>query len=312
MTSLTIGFAHPVFRFAEEFARRTSGHACWQVPDLASLRARIPDADVLVTARVWDHALLEQAGRLHFIQASSAGTEQFDRAALAAHGVRLASAQGVNTHAVVEHALGLLLALTRRLGPAQRNQARQVWAAPRRREEELHGKHMLIVGLGAIGLRLGAVARALGMSVTGVRREAGPPQDGIEVIGAAQLDAALPGADVLMLTCPLTPQTRGLVNAARLAQLGPHAYLVNVGRGPVVDEPALVDALAAGRLAGAGLDCFAAEPLDAASALWTLDNVVITAHSAGNTQHYERRVVDLLLDNLRRLADGEPLANQVV
>ena len=310
-----VGFAHAAFRFAEEFARRPDGRACWQASDLAGLRARIAEADVLVTARIWDDALLDIAPRLRFIQASSSGTEQFDLARLTARGIRLASAQGVNTHAVAEHALALLLALTRRLHHAARNQSRRAWppaGGPDTREDELHGKRLLVVGFGAIGRQLAAAAQGLGMAVTGVRRHAGPPEAGAQVIGTDRLDAALPEADAVVLACPLTPQTRGLFDAGRLARMRPGAYLVNVGRGPVVDQAALADALAAGRLAGAGLDCFEAEPLPADSPLWTLDTVVITPHSAGNTRQYERRVIDLLQDNLRRLREGLPLANQVI
>ncbi|UHL63541.1 D-2-hydroxyacid dehydrogenase [Paralcaligenes sp. KSB-10] len=318
MPALTIGFAHPAFRFAEEFAARGTGHDCFQAGTLAELQARIASVNILVTARIWTDALLDLAPKLRFIQASSSGTEQFDTARIGRHGVRLASAQGINVHAVSEHAMGLLLTLTRNLNLAHRNQARHSWqmrALPiDAREQELHGKTMLIIGLGAIGARLATLAKAFGMRVIGVRRQIDAPMPDVDlVIPPERLDTLLPQADVLALTCPLTEETRGMINAERLALLPRTAYLINTSRGLVVNESALITALADGQIAGAGLDCFAAEPLSHESPLWDMENVVITPHTAGNMRLYERRVVDLLIENMHRLESGEmPLRNQVI
>jgi phosphoglycerate dehydrogenase-like enzyme len=182
------------------------------------------------------------------------------------------------------------------------------------REDELGGKTMLVVGLGGIGGRLARLAKAFDMTVIGIR---GNPAAGAgaadEVHGLAALPALLPRADVVALTCPLTPETTGLIGADALARMKPGAILVNAARGKVVDTPALVAALEAGRLAGAGLDVTEPEPLPADSPLWAMPNVLITPHTGGETRAYEDNVIDLLLENLGRLQRGETaLRNQIV
>jgi len=170
------------------------------------------------------------------------------------------------------------------------------------------------VGLGRIGSRLATLGRAFGMRIIGIKRNpaaAGELADA--VVGQDGLIGLLPQADVVALTCPLTPQTERLINAEALAAMKPSALLVNVARGRVVDESALIAALASGRLAGAGLDCSSEEPLPPSSPLWALENVLITPHSAGETRRYEDNVIDLLLANLERLWAGETrLVNQVL
>ncbi|MCX7372898.1 MAG: hypothetical protein NTW56_10775 [Alphaproteobacteria bacterium] len=162
-----------------------------------------------------------------------------------------------------------------------------------RREDELAGKTLLVVGMGRIGSRLIRIAKAFDMRVIGVRAN---PAAGAE------------GAD-----CPLTAETTGLMNATTLAAMKPDAYLVNCARGKVCDEPALIAALQAGRIKGAALDVTAEEPLPAESPLWTLPNVFITPHTAGETCAYEDNVVDILLENLERQWRGETaLVNQIV
>ncbi|MGK7870911.1 NAD(P)-dependent oxidoreductase [Falsiroseomonas sp. E2-1-a20] len=158
-----------------------------------------------------------------------------------------------------------------------------------------------------------ALAQAFGMRVVGVRRnrgDASPP--GVELRAPEELMRVAAEADVLALTCPLTPETEGLVSAEVIAAMRPDAFLINVARGRVVDEPALVEALRAGRITCAGLDCFVEEPLDPASPLWAMPNVIVTPHSAGETQHYERNVVRLLLRNLDAFERGASLVNAVV
>jgi phosphoglycerate dehydrogenase-like enzyme len=183
-----------------------------------------------------------------------------------------------------------------------------------RREDELGGKTLLIVGFGRIGQRLAKLARAFDLRVLGVRRNPSAGSEGAdEIHGTDRLPGLLPRADFVALTCPLTPETQGLIGAAAFAAMKPSAYLINVARGRCVEEPALLAALAEGRIAGAGLDCFADEPLPAASPLWALDNVLITPHAAGETRRYEDNVLDLLVENLGRLWVGKlPLQNQIV
>ena len=173
---------------------------------------------------------------------------------------------------------------------------------------------MVIYGLGAIGSRLARLARAFGMTVVGIKRDTGN-HDGSadEVRPPDRFSASLAEADVLALTCPLTPRTEDLVDAAALARMKPGAYLINVARGRCVNEPALAAALGRGAIAGAGIDTTREEPLAADSPLWDLENVVITPHTAGETRRYEDNVVDVLIENVRRLQRGEDaLVNQIV
>ena len=316
--ALMVGFAHVAYRGAEAFAARQLGVAHFQVRTLEELERQAAEADVLVVSGLWRNTLLACAPKLRFVQSFSAGTDQYDKALFAKRGVRLANAQGANERAVAEHAIALILALTRQLPLARDNQRARHWRGMignrALREQELAGKTLVIVGLGRIGTRLATLARAFEMRVIGVRRTARQaPQVADEVVPQTDLANALAEADVVALTCPLTPETEGLVGAAALAALKPGALLINVARGKVVDEAALVAALADGRLRAAALDCFSEEPLPPESVLWALSNVLITPHTAGETGRYEENVVDILVDNLERLLRGETaLRNQVV
>jgi len=271
-----------------------------------------------VVSGLWDNALLERAPKLRFVQSISAGVDQYGQDAFRAKGVRLASAQGVNANAVSEHAMALILAAARLLPQARDNQAKHHWRPMigeiAQREDELGGKTLLVVGLGRIGGRLARLAKAFDMRVIGLRRDPAAGAEGADEVHAiGSLRDWLPQADIVALTCPLTPETTGLIDAAALAAMKPTARLVNVARGKVVDENALVAALREGRIAGAALDVTVQEPLPQASPLWDLPNVFITPHSAGETQRYEDNVIDILLENLGRLQRGEAqLRNQIV
>ena len=231
--------------------------------------------------------------------------------------MRLASARGVNARAVAEHVMGLMLALARRLPEARDNQAKRVWRGMigdlTQREDELGGKTLLVVGLGQIGGRVAELGKAFGMRVVGLRRDAGAggPADAVRPMG--DLRAVLPEADYVVLSCPLTPETENLIDGAALALMKPSAHLVNVARGRVLDEAALIAALQAGRIAGAGLDVTVEEPLAAESPLWAMPQVLVTPHTAGETRRYEDNVIEILEDNLARLWAGKPeLRNQIV
>ena len=314
---LTVAFAHAAYRLAEEFASRGLDIGHFEVRDYDSLRARAAEIDVLVVSGLWRNELVEAAPRLRFIQSIGAGTDQFPRDLLRERGIRLASAQGVNEVAVSEHAMALILALGRQLHLARDNQAKAEWRGMisdrARREDELSGKTLVIVGLGRIGTRLARLARAFEVRVIGVKRSPQPVPDVDTLVTPDRLREILPEADFVALTCPLTPETEGLIGAAELAAMAPTAHLINVARGRVVDEEALVEALRARRIAGAGLDTFHEEPLPPGSPLWSMPHVLITPHSAGETRRYEQNVVDILLDNLERLWRGEAdLKNGIV
>jgi phosphoglycerate dehydrogenase-like enzyme len=182
------------------------------------------------------------------------------------------------------------------------------------REDELAGKTAIVVGTGRIGGKLIRLLKAFEMHVIAVRQDPAAGAAGAdEVHAAAALAGLLPRADFVVLVCPLTDATRGLIGAAALAAMKPSAVLINCARGAVVDEPALIAALGAGRIRAAGLDVMVEEPLPAASPLWTMPNVFLTPHTAGETCAYENNVLDLMMENIARLQRGEAaLVNQVV
>jgi phosphoglycerate dehydrogenase-like enzyme len=315
---LAICFAHVAYRMHERFSALNTGINSFAVRDPETLEKRVGEADVLVISGLWHNGLLDRAKNLRLIQAIGAGTDQFPHDELAKRGIRLASARGVNYRAVSEHAMALILALSRRLPEARDNQAKRVWRGmigdPDQREDELGGKTLLVVGLGQIGGRLGQLAKAFDMRVVGLRRDPAAGSGAADAVHTmSELKSLLPEADFVALTCPLTKETENLVDADALGLMKPSAHLVNVARGRVVDEGALVEALAAHRIAGAGLDVTAEEPLAASSPLWRMEHVLITPHTAGETRHYEDNVIEILRDNLGRLWRGEePLRNQVV
>lgn len=315
---LNICFAHVAYRFAERYAQRGGRLPHFEVRSLDELEARIGEADVLLVSGLWRNAFAAKAGRLKLIQSISAGVDQYDRGVLAAHGIRLASAAGANANAVSEHAMALILAVMRRLPEARDNQGRKFWRGMigdlTQREDELGAKTLVVVGLGRIGGRLARLARAFGMHVVGLRADPSKGADGAdEVHGMDQLHACLARADIVALSCALTPETRGLMGATEFAAMRPHALLVNVARGPVCDEAALIAALASGQVGAAALDVTAEEPLPEASPLWSMPNVFVTPHTGGETRAYEGNVLDLMEENLGRLRRGEgALFNQIV
>jgi D-2-hydroxyacid dehydrogenase (NADP+) len=303
---------------AARFAARDVGIAHVQAWTLEELAAELPRADVLVISQMWKNELADRAPRLRFIQSISAGVDQYDQALLRARGIHLASGAGVTAHAVAEHAMALMLALQRHLHTGRDNQTRKHWRAMishiPSREDQLGGKTLLVVGLGRIGTRLARLAKAFDMRVVATKRDA---SRGGEAVDAVYPDGALlqvlPAADIVALTCALTPATENLIDARALAAMKPSAHLINVARGRVVDEEALILALGEQRIAAAGLDVTREEPLPATSPLWSLPNVLLTPHKGGETQRIEEGVIDLLTENLGRLWRGEPvLVNQVL
>lgn len=315
---LTVCFAHVAYQLGPQFARRNTGINHFQVWNKDELDKRIGEADVLVVSGLWRNELAATAKKLRFIQSIGAGTDQFGREVLSAKGIRLASASGVNAKAVSEHAMALILALARRLPEARDNQARHFWRGMigdlTQREDELGGKTLIVVGTGAIGGRLVKLAKAFDMRVIGVRRDPAAGKGAAdEVHAVGQLKSLLPQADVVALTCPLTRETENLIDADALGRMKKSAFLINAARGKCVNEPALIDALRQGRIAGAGIDVTAEEPLPDTSPLWDFPNALITPHTAGETRKYEDNVLDILQDNLERMWRGEKtLRNQIV
>lgn len=251
-------------------------------------------------------ALLARMPRLAWVQSMGAGVEGFLRPELPAR-ARLTRAAGIFGPWMAEYTLGWLLWVTQRMERFRDQQRRRQWrpANPAR----LHGATLVVVGLGDIGRTIARAAAAFGMTVLGVSRTGRPAPGVRRVYRTAALRRALAAADFAVLTLPLTRETRGLVDATALAALPRHAWLVNVGRGAVVDEDALVDALQAGRLAGAILDVFATEPLPPEHPLWGFEQVVVTPHISGPSTPEE--VVAIFNDNLRRYLARRPLRHEV-
>ena len=249
---------------------------------------------------------------VHFI---TAAIEHFPFVVqLLQRGVRLTTSAGSNGEPVAQTALGGLLMLARGFPRWWAAQGRREWA-PARGEalpRDLAGQAVLIIGLGTIGATLARFCRALGMRVIGVRRTPGRPVEAVdEVHGPAALPELLPRCEWVILACPLTPETERLINTESLARLPRGARLVNVSRGGVVDQAALIGALESGRLGGAYLDVFEKEPLPADSPLWAMPNVIVSPHNASSSAGNNDRAARIFLANLVKWARGEPLRNEV-
>ena len=314
----TICFAHSAYRAGDRFAGRGAPFPSFEVRSLDELQARIMDADVLVVSGFWRNTLPALTDRLRYVQSLSAGTDQYDRAVLARHGIALASGAGANAAAVSEHAVGLMLGITRRLFTARDDQHAKHWSGMKGdfaiREDELNGKTAIVIGMGAIGRRVIRLLKAFGMKVIGVRANPASGAEGAdEVHATAALSQILPRADFVVLVCPLTPETTGLIGADALAAMKPSACLINCARGRVVDEAALIAALQNGTIRAAGLDVMATEPLPPESPLWTFPNAFLTPHTAGETCAFENNVLDIMMENIARLQAGRAdLVNRII
>jgi phosphoglycerate dehydrogenase-like enzyme len=302
-------------------------------PDLAELRLASPNVRV-IAGLSRDEALalaprvhgadgyycssefLQAAPNLCWVQSGSAGVERY----LAVPELRddgrivLTNMQAVHGPTIADHAFAMLLVLTRDLGwyldPAQRG----TWNRRGSGTEPiaLQGRTLLVVGLGGIGTEVARRGKGFGMRVLATRRRDTPPPPWVDRQGRPEhLLALLPEADVVALCVPLTDETRGMIGARELAAFKPGAYLVNVGRGGLVDTDALVTGLADGRLAGACLDVTDPEPLPPEHPLWRMANVVITPHVSGRSALTQERWQALYVENLRRFGAGEPLLNVV-
>ena len=273
--------------------------------------AYLRDADILFDFD-WlaPERLLEHAPRLCWVQGTSAGIgELLRRTGLIDSHLLFTTAAGVHGAPLAEFVILGLLYFYRDVPRLQRMQQARQWE--RYTNKELAGKRALVVGLGAVGRTVAERLAAQGMEVWGARRTPGRPPEGVtRVLLMTDLSSVLGGIDALILACPLTPETQGLIGAAELAAMPEGALLVNVARGRVIDEPALVEALRDGRLGGAALDVAEVEPLPADSPFWDLPNVLISPHSASTVDAENRRIVDIFLANLERYLDGKPLINR--
>jgi phosphoglycerate dehydrogenase-like enzyme len=282
--------------------------------DRDALRRLLPAADVAFTPFV-DRDVFASASRLRWVQSPAVGVGSLMFPELLASPVILTSARGIRARSMAEHVLGVTIALARLLPASLRAQASHRWAQEELEAETrtLYGQCMGIVGLGAIGLEVVKIAAPFGFRITAIRRRAGePPPQGVEAVWTPdRLPDLLAQSDVVVLAAPHTPETKRLLGRAQIDRMKRGALLVNVARGKLVDDEALVEALRAGRIGGAALDVFSQEPLDPSSPYWDLPNVIVTPHTSGAMQDYWTPLVALFADNLRRFEKGEPLLNVV-
>ncbi len=273
-------------------------------------QALAQDAQVIVGWHI-PQSVMERATRLKWIHATAAGVDTLLFPAVLEGRVLLTSSVGIHTVVLPEYVMAMILAFSRRLHIAVRNQMARRWDRATTLGEELEDKVLGVLGVGAIGRVLAARAAAFGMRVIGTKRTPEPIPHVERVFPPEGTDDVLRAADFLAVILPLTPQTRGLIDARALALMKPTAVVINVGRGAVVQEAALIGALNAGAIAGAALDVFEREPLPADSPLYAMENVIITPHVSGSSPTYFDRAIPLFCENLRRYLAGAPLLNVV-
>lgn len=285
--------------------------------DTDTIRGLLADVDAAFTPYV-DRDIFPSLPRLRWIQSPAAGVGSLLFPEMIASGVTLTNARGIRARPIAEHVLGVAIALARQFHVALRHQLKHEWvqdqleAGGTSTVRALHGARMGIIGLGSIGSEIARVAAAFGMRVSAIRRHGDALPDGVdELLSPERLPELLAGSDVIVLSAPLTRETRGLIGAREVAQMKRGALLINIGRGRLVVDEAIVDGLRSGQIGGAALDVFTHEPLDPSSLYWDLPNVIITPHTSGAMQDYWTPLVALFSENLRRFERGEPMLNVI-
>jgi phosphoglycerate dehydrogenase-like enzyme len=300
-----------------------------------------------VPERAWDDAEIvytinalpqpDQAPRLRWVQLHSAGFDHvLDHPLIKAQDVEVTSTSGIHAVQMAEYCLAMMLAFNYNLPKMLELKSRAEWPQKRPgalhlddlfRPYELRGQTLGIVGYGSVGRELARVADALGMKVLAIKRDVMHPreEEAYREPGTGDPEGEIPArlyppeaiqslareADYLVLTIPLTAKTRHMIDAQVLASMKPTGVLINVARGPVVDEKALISALAAHKIRGAALDVFDEEPLPSTSPLWNLDNVIISPHVSGNSRRYHEKAVSVFIENLERYLNNRPLLNRL-
>jgi phosphoglycerate dehydrogenase-like enzyme len=284
--------------------------------DYGQVLAEIPDTDIFVGSTL-RAPQFTAAKKLKWVHSTSAGVSQLMYPELRNSQVVVTNASGVFSVPMAEHIIGLLLALARNFPDTLRQQEKAIWSQQELWDKpqhlaELNGTVLLIVGYGSIGREVGKRAQAQGMRVWGVTRSGrGDLAHAEKIIAVAELDAVLPEADYILLCAPDTADTRTLLGEKQMARMKRGARLINVGRGSLWDEAALIRALESGTLAGAATDVAETEPLPPSSPLWRAPNLFITPHTSALSDRLWRRETALLMDLLERWFDGRELVNRV-
>ena len=297
-------------RHVEQIKAVSSDIDLLDLPSEGEVLEAMPDVDVVFGTLT--PAMLERARRLRWVQATSAGVDSVLFPQFVESDVVLTSAKGIVGVHLADHAMALLLALTRGIATAIRNPRWDQRMPIRDVSWELEGLTMGIVGLGGTGRDLAVRAHAFGMRIVAVDPQSVevPPQ--VEACkGMEAFDNLLEESDVVAVCAPLTPETEGMFDESAFARMRSHALLINVTRGKIVDEAALLNALSNGVIGGAGLDVTPQEPLPEDHPLWRMSNVVVTPHTAGGSPVRGDRIVDLFCENLRRLLDGDALSSVI-
>ena len=259
-----------------------------------------------------EEACLKESSKLKWVQSWSAGINSFPLHTMESKHIMLTTATGVHAYPISETIFALMLGLTRKINTYIKQQMEKTWALSDIKLE-IHGKTIGIIGVGAIGKETAKIAKAFGMNVIGVRHSGKPEEYVDQMVTNKQLNAIIPQCDYVVVTLPLTQETHHLFTREQFNAMKSSSFFINIGRGEIVKEEDLIQALKDGQIAGAGLDVFETEPLEANSPLWSLDNVIITPHSAGLTEHYTERVIrQIFLPNLQHYLQDKTLPINLV
>ena len=322
MTKLLIAVHHPFalwnapLWFSERLREQFSDVHVVHLPDYSRVDAEIPDTDIAITWSIKPDQILA-AKKLRWIHSTAAAIHTLIFPELVESNIVVTNARDVHGPVVAEHVMALIFALAKKIPDAVAFQQKHEWAQERMWDElprvrELADATLGLIGLGSIGRAVARNAKALGMRVIAAREHPEKGSGGADtVFGPAQIDEVFRQSDYVVLAAPTTNATQSLASAMRIALMKPGACLINVGRGPLLDEDALVRALREKKIGGAALDVFPKEPLDAASPLWDVPNLLITPHTAGLTDKVWERHYALFSENLRRYLKGESLLSVV-
>jgi len=301
---------------AEAIRKRWPEMRALHLPNYDRLAEELPDTDIFVGYSLRAEQL-KDAKKLKWIHSTAAGVAQLMYPELRDSGIAVTNPSGIFSVPMAEHTIGLLLALARNFPDSVRGQDRarwsqqEIWDKPQHLSE-LSGKVLLIVGYGSIGREVAKRAKAFDMKVWGVTRSGdGDHTDAEKIFPAAKLREALPAADYVLIAAPETAETRRLIGAAEIAKMKRGARLINVGRGSLLEEAALIEGLESGALGGAALDVTQTEPLPAESPLWKAPNLFITPHTSGVSDRLWDRQTAVLIELLERWFDGRELFNSV-
>lgn len=269
-------------------------------------QGHVKDAEIIAG---WNKGLkeycLDPNSKLKWLQSWSAGVDYLPLEELNSRNIYLTSANGVHAYPISETIFTLMLGLTRKIHTYVKNQQKKTWHHAHM-GQEIHGKTIGIIGVGTIGKETAKIAKAFGMNVLGVRHSGKPGDYVDDMYTPDQLDQLLPKCDYVVVTLPLTKETNHLFGVEQFTQMKSSAFFINIGRGEIVVETDLIQALSKGTIAGAGLDVFETEPLSTESPLWEMENVIVTPHTSGSTEHYNERVIEnILIPNLKAYLSGK-------